>query len=135
MRNVLFTLVLLFVGFSFSSAIAKNDEAEIRHGVNPMYGNIMKVLKSDRVSGSLRDLEVMGAGEDEDLVLACYTGKPENACRILVVAVREENDRHDLKGRKELKLEKCETNRYDNLLVDIRSKEGSMRIGTITKCR
>lgn len=130
-------LVLLAVFANSTESLANAKLAKIRYGNSPMYGKTMEVISENRVSGRLTDFETTGGGgEDTEFVLACYEGAVKDVCDLLEIAVNEENDKQNLRGKKELKLSRCERNRYDAIIVDIESKGGkSLDIPNLSKCR
>lgn len=129
LKNV---LLASFLTCSFlSAAQARNNLPNARI----LIGNNVMVAKSDnRVSGSIYDLQQSGAGEDQDLILACYQGDPSDVCELLKIAVKEENDKNEYSGKKELHI-KCSLSKSGTFYSDIKSKSGDyIRIAEITEC-
>ncbi len=119
-------LSLVFASTIFLSCLAQAGEAAIFYGNVPLYGHKMVEISDShgkhRVSGRLRDLETSGGGEDEEFVLACFSGKPQEVCNLLETAVAEENEKENRKGKKLLELQECELTPLGNLSIDVRSE-------------
>ncbi len=126
----------IFIAILFSNSIMAND-AIIRFGLAPMYGKVMKVIAKNRISGSIRDLEVFGSGEDEDLMLSCYEGSAKDVCGLLNIALKEENDKSNRSKKDEFSLKRCDLNNYGNIIISIQSNDHesiSLSFGGMPPC-
>jgi hypothetical protein len=89
------------------------------------------------VSGSIRDLEVFGSGEDEDLMLSCYEGSAKDVCGLLNIALKEENDKSNRSKKDEFSLKRCDLNNYGNIIISIQSNDHesiSLSFGGMPPC-
>ena len=135
MRNKI--LLIALVG-SFAVP-AWSNEPSIYFGNSPMYGKQLRVLDGDRLTYRLSALEESGGGEDEEFILACYSGAPKSVCGLISRAVRQENELERLFGPQKLELKICElagprSPSEKNLRVVIESQNKFFRFPSLPAC-
>ena len=137
MKAMYFYGISLFCLVSFSSlALARSNQAKIHYGNSPIYGKVMAVIAPNRVSGRLRDLELISGGEDGEGSLACYEGSKSDVCELLQIAVVEENEKGGLSGARKFKLTRCDKVKNEGILVNVEAQNhDSMRLPIFYRCR
>ncbi|MGZ3804019.1 MAG: hypothetical protein ACXVB4_07420, partial [Pseudobdellovibrionaceae bacterium] len=84
---------------------------------------------------NLHDLEVSKKRDVKDMHLACYEGEPDGVCKLLEVAIKEENDKNNYDGDRKLKLKECITDNFGVIRVQIKSDDDhEINIASLYNC-